>query len=110
MSQLLLISLIISPAFCTPSIPALRSSSLTTILLFVCFVLSTIRVEGSTSPFISCSSKFTLLSAIALTKSIGVLCTTDCCPVWRYLFLILDLIQQLRQPSGKNLDFEEHEI
>ena len=61
-------------------------NSLTTILSFVCFVLSTIRVEGSsTSPFISCSSKFTLLSAIALTKSIGVLCTTDCCPVWRYL-------------------------
>ena len=58
--------------------------------MFVCFVLPntlSIRVEGSsTSPFISCSSKFTSLSAIALTKSIGVLYTTDCCPVWSYLF------------------------
>ena len=84
--------------FCTPSTPTLGSSlaswpslvSPTTISMFVCFVLSntlSIRVEGSsTSPFISCSSKFTSLSAIALTKSIGVLYTTDCCPVWSYLF------------------------
>ena len=54
------------------------------------FVLSdtlSIKVKGSsTSLFYSCSSNVTSLSAIALTKSIGLLYTTDLCPVWSYLF------------------------
>ena len=81
--------------FCTLSRPALGSSlaswpplvSLTTISLFVLSDTLSIKVKGSsTSLFISCSSIVTSLSAIALTKSIGVLYTTDCCPVWSNLF------------------------
>ena len=66
-----------------PLTPTLGTVSLITILMFVAFVLSTIRGECSISHFISCSLKFTLSSYSSLLE---FLCTTNCFPAWRYLF------------------------
>ena len=66
-----------------PLSPTLGTVSLITILMFVAFVLSTIRGECSISHFISCSLKFTLSSYSSLLE---FLCTTNCFPAWRYLF------------------------
>ena len=70
------------------------------------FVLSdtlSIKVKGSsTSLFYLCSSNVTSLSAIALTKSMRLLYTTDCCPVWSYLFnpgLYLTTVTKVRGDS-----------
>ena len=98
--------------FCTLSRPALGSSlaswpplvSLTTISMFVLSDTLSIKVKSSSTSLIySCSSNVTSLLAIALTRSIRLLYTTDLCPVWGYLFnpgLYPTTVTTLWQNSG----------